>query len=642
MTLNRIAWLDREIVWTDQTELLACVVPVDCGGLLELAAVGSIEVPGIAPKVRRMMSGLMRGPRESLTGVLLESIERLLPPTGWWRGGKCLTVFCHGIFSLQDEGQVCVTVGLTRPSIAKSWLPVAACEEAERIWKAHLLTVAAWDAEAKQRKISSDELVRRMPDDRRSEMKKALDVGEALRPYDKPLEPTLEPLLALLPIGVWINSVRQSVKSREHQGRKALDASRIEPSRDGSHFGLIACTVSSRKGALITWTPRGELPSYPELRAAVQTILPSALQRPRRSDVSPPDVDTTIVDPNGRTRNVDIGPLDGDGLDQLVDGVRDIRPIDSEVADRTSRARDRLSKRGFEAVGWYQPFHAWNEETWGIYLDADKLLDLACGLHTDLRAEGNQSFGLAILLAIGLVYQHEVFHARVEACSTWNEVTSRRAKHLPYQKAVYQALRETDGWLEEALANWWAWSWFRKNGELFRQQNLLRKLDTAEQTVKDWLSLSPPGYRNWRIGDDPVTWYLFATELVSGKPARSAGKRPLPIASLLEISRYIDFKAIDIPTRIVGEGLIVDFLQANPATFGTPSRREAERALKKYFHYVLDTTRGKGSHELWTGPDNRGFPLPRTDPLSRTVFKNFLDHFGLNKEKYVREVRPNL
>ena len=92
MALNRIAWLDPEIVWTDQTELLACVVPVDCGSLLELAAFGSIEVPGIAPKVRRMMSGLMRGPRESLTGVLLESIERLSPPTGWWRGieSSCL------------------------------------------------------------------------------------------------------------------------------------------------------------------------------------------------------------------------------------------------------------------------------------------------------------------------------------------------------------------------------------------------------------------------------------------------------------------------------------------------------------------------------------------------------------------------
>jgi hypothetical protein len=642
MTLNRIAWLNREIVWTVQSGLLACAVPVDCGGLLELAAVGSIVVPGIAPKGRRMMSRHMRGPRESVTAVLLESIERLSPPTKWWRDAKPLTVFCHGIFSLQDEGRVCIVVGLTRPDIAQSWLPLAAYQEAESIWKTHLVAVAAWEIQEKERKISSDEFVSRMPADRRSEMKKSLDFGETLRPYDKPLEPTLEPLLTLLPVGVWIPSIREAEPSREHQGQKALNASRIGPSRDGSYHGLIACTVTRKKGALITWTPRGALPSYPELRAAVQAILPSALQRPRRSDVSPPDFDTIIVDPNVPTTIVDLGPLDGDGWDQLVDGVRDIRPIDSEMVDRAARAHDRLTKRGFEAVGWYQPFHVWNEETWGIYLDADKLLDLACGLHTDLSAEGNQSFGLAILLAIGLVYQHEVFHARVEACSTWNEVTSRRAKHFPYQKAVYQVLRETDAWHEEALANWWAWSWFSKNGESLRQQNLLRKLETAEQTIKDWLSLSPPGYRTWRIGDDPVTWYLFATELVSGKHSSSAGKRPFPIASLLDISRYIDFRTIDIPTRLIGEGLIVDVLQANPATFGTPSRREAERALKNYFHYVLDTRRGKGSHELWIGPDNRGFPLPQTDPLSRTVFKNFLDHFDLNKEKYVREVRPSL
>ena len=642
MTSDPKTWLNREIVWTIHAGLLVCAMPVDCGGLLELAAVGSIDVPGIAPKVRRVLSCLMRGPRESVTALLLESIERLSPPTGWWKDAKPLAVFCHGIFYCQDEARVCILVGLTRPDVPQSWLSPAAYKKAETIWKGHLEAVSVWEIQEKERKINSDQLVKRMPEDRRSEMKKAIDAGEAMRPYDKPMEPTIDALVTLLPVGVLIPSVGEAEHLRERQGKKGLNASRIGPPRDGCHRAVIARAVTGKMAAFITWAPRGDLPSYPELRAAVQAILPTALQRPRRSDISPPDFDTTLADPNRRRTTIDLGPFDGEGWDRIVDGVRDIRPLDAELANRSARARDRVSKQGFEAIGWYQPFHIWNEETWGIYLDADRLLDLACGMHADLSAGGNRSFGLAILLAIGMVYQHEIFHARVEACSTWSEITSHKAKHLPYHQRVYQALRETDAWHEEALANWWAWSWFKKNEESLRHQNLVRKLDTVEQTVRDWLSLSPPGYRNWRIGDDSIAWYLFATELVSGKPLGAPGKRPLPIASLLDIYRYMDFLAIDIPTHIVGEGLIVDFLQANPSTFGTPSRREAERALKHYFHYVLNTQRGKGSHELWTGPDNRGFPLPRTDPLSRNVFKNFLDHFGLNKEKYVREVRPQL
>ncbi len=68
---------------------------------------------------------------------------------------------------------------------------------------------------------------------------------------------------------------------------------------------------------------------------------------------------------------------------------------------------------------------------------------------------------------------------------------------------------------------------------------------------------------------------------------------------------------------------------------------EAKRILK-YFDYQMIRGRGKGSHEIWTGPDNRSFSLPVRDPLSQLVFRNLLHHFELTKEAYLQELRQEL
>ena len=107
------------------------------------------------------------------------------------------------------------------------------------------------------------------------------------------------------------------------------------------------------------------------------------------------------------------------------------------------------------------------------------------------------------------------------------------------------------------------------------------------------------------------------------------------IKGLLNGPLPFDYIESDIPVWFVGQGTISDLF------FSTPSRTEAKRILK-CFDYEVISGRGKGSHEIWTGPDNRSFSLPLRDPLSRLVFTNLLNHLGINKETYLQEIRPHL
>ena len=162
-----------------------------------------------------------------------------------------------------------------------------------------------------------------------------------------------------------------------------------------------------------------------------------------------------------------------------------------------------------------------------------------------------------------------------------------------------------------------------------------------EPAIKSSLDLSPPGYRDWQLGDEPSTWSTFATQLCTGKPKLEFPGIGLPLKSMLTEPVPYEFQTADIPVHFVGKGVIADKLQSHPATFNVPSRRELEKALK-YFKHNLDASGGKGGHQKWTGPDQRAFILPTRDPVSRCVFKTFLDHLGIDKPTYVRQVRPNL
>jgi hypothetical protein len=234
-----------------------------------------------------------------------------------------------------------------------------------------------------------------------------------------------------------------------------------------------------------------------------------------------------------------------------------------------------------------------------------------------------------------------MFHARVEAALSWLELTAMQPQHLRYGSRVYDALRETPAWLEEALANWTAWQWFKSDVIQSLVGGWTSQQSGADRVVEAALDLSPPGYRDWRVGAVTSVWRTFATQLITGKPKPGLPPIGLPVESILSGPLSYDFRPADVPVRFIGRGVIADALQTRPASLNVPSRREIERALK-HFGHSLDPSGGKGGHQKWTGPDQRAFILPTRDPVSPGVFKTFLHHVGIDKATYVDEVRPNL
>lgn len=335
------------------------------------------------------------------------------------------------------------------------------------------------------------------------------------------------------------------------------------------------------------------------------------------------------------------GTVDSDQPEEMLSALADLRLDTPDADERADRSRQEREQRGFEALAWYQAHHVWSEASWGIYFDAAKLDELAVSILDDLKS--SSAFvpqGVAALLAFGLTLAHEQFHARVEAATTWLELSTLQPRHIRYSERVYDALKLTPQWLEEALANWSACAWFKSEPIQAAIGRYSSHAPQIERVVKNTLDLSPPGYRDWRQGDSGSAWRILATQLADGKPTPS-GPIGLPLESQLAGPFPYDFTATDVPVRFVGKGIIADCLLSRPATFNVPARDELERALK-HFKHEKDRSRGKGSHEKWTGPDERAFILPKRDPVSGHVFRTFLQHVGIDKTTYVHSVRPQL
>jgi hypothetical protein len=341
---------------------------------------------------------------------------------------------------------------------------------------------------------------------------------------------------------------------------------------------------------------------------------------------------------------MDAAQIDGSGLNptDLKVALDSLRLDDKDQTERLSDVRSEIKAEGFEAIAWFQAFHNWSEETWGIYIDARKLDDLALSYRDDFKSARVQgSSDLAGFLAFGLTYAHEMFHARVEAALSMQELTAKSPRYLRYNEKVYQALRETPDWLEEALANWSAWSWFKAPETQAVIAQMSSNIQGVAGVVEASLDLSPPGYQDWRLGHHLGTWRIFANQLAFGKTSAGQSGFSPPLEAWLKSDPIYELLPSDIPLSFVGSGQIADKLLGQPGIFGVPDRRELERALKHYNH-KLDSSGGKGGHQKWTGQDQRAFILPTRDPVSRVVFHSFLHHVGIDKRTYVREVRPNL
>lgn len=635
------SWILPEISWSDLPQSVVLSVAASDPDLVELIATGGTTVQRSTLKGAEAMAALLRsGPQETLWSALLSAVnvhKRLDGLTSAPDNPDLVAVHLHGAICLPDEDSVAVIVGSKPCSyLTDIWLSPAVKQSANDAWANYCQAYQKWKDEQEAKQRSNKEFIDRLPVEHQEKLRSM----EHYSPHsEQPPVPVATDVLSKLAKGILVPLPGKSPASRATKIIAALTSTRLEPPRNGEHEGILAAGHTTNHCALVAWEPRGSLPSYPEIRECLQTRLRSAFARPRRYDVSPPDFD---FPPSSETVIV-TGTVAGINAiaDLPRDQLHDLSFPFNNPATMAEAGRETIRKSGFDAFGWYQPFHVWDEDTWGIYLLAEKLDELACTLHEDLRQAGERSHGLAMLLAVAMVYQHELFHAQVEAGVSWQELNALQPKLRCYQKNVYAAARGTDDWLEEALANWSSRSAILAQLPAWKTLGLVRDESSVERVIDANLDLSPPGYRNWRVGGKRETWRQFTSELMTGKPAHLSKPLPLPNESLLADPLPFDLCEDDVPIRIVGHGVIADWLLANPATFSTPTRKEIERALK-FFGYQCDKGRGKGSHELWFGEDKRAFPIPRRDPLSRGVFNSFLHHFGLDKMKYVHEIRPQL
>jgi hypothetical protein len=628
------SWITPEISLVDESNLFIVEVPSSDPDLLEFVANGEMQITRMSRKKGIAIAALLQSscPLFFLLTKATWIKGKLKPESNIDDKSKEITAYFHGAFYLPDTSHVALIIGKSHSATTECYQSNISLKAKEE-WKAYKELCAERENEKARKKRSQDEWFDKLTPEQQTKYGGVMDYGASMS-HDAEPTASFTHVLPLLQSAMISHS--KSIKEKEIQSAilRSLQASCLQPPRDGEYEGQILLGSSLKYAVLLTWQPRGLLPAYPEIRAALKCQLAKAFKNPRSSIVSPPEIPSEIEVLEISVGVENISQISGADINRL----HDLRIQNNDFPERVKNGKSILIEHGFEAIGFYQSHHIWDEDTWGIYLHAEKLEDMACMFHDELSKTGEHSQGLAVLLAVNLVYQHEFFHAKVDACLSWLELTSRRPKYLKYKSNVYQVLKRTDDWLEEALANWFAMDWLNKQLPQLKAQGLVRDIETVKRVVSEAMDLSPPGYRNWHIGDKIEAWRNFSTELSSAKPIKKV--KPLPIESILTDLPF-EMLESDIPTRIVGRGVIADWLLSSPANFSTPTRREIEKALK-YFGYQVDKARGKGSHEMWSGKDNHGFPIPRRDPLSRGVFKSFLHHFGLDKVTYIEQIRPQL
>ena len=633
------SWIPPSFAWTTAPDVFCIDVPASDPDLVEFLATGEWEIEVLGAQRTARLSALLLD-EMPLRRQLREAVwapAKLKPTDSRINAGTKVVAHCYGVFLLPDCKTLCVVVGRSKPVVPNTWISASLTAEAEALLAEHQAKVAEFDKNIELKKQANDALEERCKSDQNfGAWGDAMVAIEEL--HHRPIV-TVEPLLPSLPRAAkFTQPTSGDLEKLARAAIAAIAASGWPPSRDGNYAGILPGAAGRRSQGLVSWVPHTGLPSYHEVRWAVQRRLPAALRKPRIEQMGKPKFDTGIQPVQDSVQVQGFYPTSND----LKDALDDLQLDQSDFRNRVDDVRKDAKGQGFEAIAWFQPYHGWTEETWGIYFDARKLDDLALSFLDDFKsARVHGSHSLAALLAFGLTYAHELFHARVEAALSWAEINAQQPRHLRYKERVYQALREKPDWLEEALANWSAWDWFKAPGIQSVVARMASNAEGLDRVVEASLDLAPPGYQEWRLGHQPGTWRTFANQLSTGNPKVSATVIGLPLESALTGPLPYDFQPADIPLRFVGPGVIADRLQSHPATFNVPARRELERALK-HFRHSLDASGGKGGHQKWTGPDQRAFILPTRDPVSTGVFKTFLHHVGIDKATYVRQVRPNL
>lgn len=569
-------WIEPTIVVEEMPDCAAVQVSVGDGDWVSFLAAGSQDVHVFKDRGANRMVATILESRLLKGSLTVQARKFFCQKVKWTDQVAEVRVFCRGAFRISDPDKILLLVADSPGSTdVAEVVGSAAFGIAAELNREHLDAL----------KVAQEEEGRKREGRARVDailQEKGYNVPWGLGDHvPLPRLSVTEELIEALPVATFAYDVLDPVRGARSAARQ-IAASGYHPERTGTYDAICALRGLPTKRYLLTWRPWLGKPPYPEVRAALTATLPKAFDQPCRTGWAQPEVlaESGILDgaqPGSRTRDV---------WDALQDAMLD----DRDMNQRVDEVRGNLRERGFEAVAWYQAHHFWSEESWGIYINAEQLDDFALSLWDDLRARRCLvTMQQVTFLAVGLVLAHERFHARVEAASCWQELAGMRPLHARYVHNVYVAQKGTEAWLEEALANWSAWSWFQAEALPILNNQPHVNVDGMSSAVEGSLDLSPAGYRDWRVGSARSTWRRFAGQVMSGKPAAKS----LPMESLFQGPLPYDLQDEDVPIRFIGSGTISDAILAHPASFNVPSRRELECALRHLGHQ-LDAAGGKG------------------------------------------------
>lgn len=103
-----------------------------------------------------------------------------------------------------------------------------------------------------------------------------------------------------------------------------------------------------------------------------------------------------------------------------------------------------------DSLAFYNPFHYFDESTWGVYILVEGVAYLANEIRR--RASGPISSTLAWQAARLFLYHHEAFHHKTECFATRLEVTHRKPLFRTGFESFYKSTFGTAQCLEEGLA----------------------------------------------------------------------------------------------------------------------------------------------------------------------------------------------
>lgn len=642
-------WLDPSITQSIRADLFSVIVPVNDPDYIFLIADGYFKVERVPdPADRESLIQVLREKRPLKANLL-----QVLGEMGLFTDSTMeddILVYCESVVAMPVERSITLSIGLRPPASDGTLIPHRLKSAAVVQVSQYRSTQAKLACVAASNELDAQQLVAKVAPDKRDQVASMFGTKAALDSIDPVTSHfTDSTVFNDVPVGLAVSvaSVKHGVVERAALAAIQATATPFHaPPETGDYQCVVTAANPKDIKAIITWKPHVGLTPYTEIRRAVERRLPRAFLKPRLDNVAPPTFNTRLA---GQIHQFPIHGIEGfDPRDPAWLDAFEGRSYD--FGDRKSRSgatRAAIKTYGFEAIAWYQPFHTFTEDAWGIYFDAAMLDEAVCALSEDLSDAGivNLSDALASQLVFGMVYQHELFHAQVEAASSWLELTTGQARFRRYQDKVYRTTFEKPDCLEEALANWWSWSWFKTEAVLLRLSGALPASipkDSLENIVESTLDMSPPGYDQWRIGHGRDAWRALATQIAAGKVELARPGIGLPIESMLKGPMLFNFQPDDIPMYFVGDGQVARRLLSSPVTLNVPSRSELRRALSSYFKYTLIPGAGAGSHEKWRHQNGRMFPVPMRDPVSRKVFKAFLDHFGINKHFYAHTVRPTI